>query len=881
MKKMKLNIQLFSATCTVSVKSITQSIANNSSTITIHGKLSTDSSSYNYGGAYMQPIISNQPVIGTQTSSQTLSKYKYNIGKSSSKEDDWTFTVYHNNNGTCNNLTIQIKWYVSNSTNGTKTLTNGYTPDTIARASTVSASDGTLNVSNDVSISITRQDNSFTHTLRYVCGDDSGWIKDVNNKVSTSANWTPPLSLANQNKTGYSLSCKIYCQTYNGTTPIGDEKYDEITLTIPSLSPTATLGTVNDDTSYKSTYGAFIQNKSTIKVSLSGTPQYTDISSYSWEIRQNNSTGTKLKSNSGSYTGSLNISYIPTVSGTLYIKGTVTDKRGASHSTDTTVLVTAYSPPTCSLVVSRVNSTSASYTMSGTGTAISNAGYTANTLEFTLVRGSTTVRSTSNGAYYTGTDSIADQSYTYTLTAKDTISGTTDTKTVTIATTFTLMNFSASGKAMAIGKASEATGNNSLFEVAMDTDITGALGVSGNTTISGNTNANGNVFINSGFRGRGCIVGQSGSGNSNPFYKFAETSISNTYIDRNITFKVYTGYGDSANAVGILTAHVRTDGNGYWQSGELKWEYANSGIDTNKFIYWHNTSTNPTKIELYAKCENAYQCYHFDVLSEGTRDGRNPNLWTLINNTATNGGIASLPSGTWFYSTLSHINNEVTRASLGNIVEAYDGRITTPNINHYYSNGKAHMKLLIATSAMTSNKPNNDGFIVACNWDNDGQWNTQMFMPNATNRCPQFRVCANGTWTGWRDFQVAENLYNNATPVAYGTITLSESSANFQYIEIFYRARNDNNDNSYSDYRSGYRSVKVYQPDGKKVQMLLDYDNGSNWYHCFASWKFSGSSLIKQDETRWRVSPSTAAQTRTNTTSSDANIGIVRVVGYR
>ena len=481
MEKIKLNIQLFANTaCTVSVKSITQDIANNSSTITIHGKLTTSGSTFNHeGGAYMQPVISNQPVVGSQTSSQTLTKKKFSINKSSSKEYDWEFTVYHNSNGSCTNLTIKINWYATSNTNGTVTLSGGYTPATIPRASDVTATDGTLDVTDDVSITITRKNSSFTHTLRYVCGSASGWIKNADNKVGTSATWTPPLSLANQNQSGDTVSCRIYCQTYNGSTTIGSETYKDITLTIPTLNPTASFGSASDANSYYNTYGVFLQNKSKITFTLSGTAQYSTINTYSWEVRQNNASGTLLASGSTS-----TVSYIPTVSGTIYFKGTVIDKRGASATTTKTLSITAYKTPKCSLAVSRTSSTASSYTITGSGTPISVSGKTANVVNYVLKRGSTNIYSSSGSSLnHSGTDTIADQSYTYTLTASDTISGTIDTKIVTISTTFTLMNFNSTGYAMAIGKASETTGTNKLLEIALPTKVYEPLTVEGETTV--------------------------------------------------------------------------------------------------------------------------------------------------------------------------------------------------------------------------------------------------------------------------------------------------------------------------------------------------------------------------------------------------------------
>lgn len=112
---------------------------------------------------------------------------------------------------------------------------------------------------------------------------------------------------------------------------------------------------------------------------------------------------------------------------------------------------------------------------------------------------------------------------------------------------------------------------------------------------------------------------------------------------------------------------------------------------------------------------------------------------------------------------------------------------------------------------------------------------------------------------------------------ATGTITLSSSSANYTYIEIFYSA----NDSAYSSYTTGYKSVKIPAPNGKKVMLDLDYDNGTYLYRCIATWTFNGTSLTKNKEIRWRIPASTAANTRTDTTTSDSNITIRAIVGYQ
>lgn len=175
-------------------------------------------------------------------------------------------------------------------------------------------------------------------------------------------------------------------------------------------------------------------------------------------------------------------------------------------------------------------------------------------------------------------------------------------------------------------------------------------------TVSGTTVTVTKRIIND--SGRGCTVGQGGDGTSNPYYKFADISIpsSTNWYDDTITFKVTRGFADGTTATGILSAHIRTQGSGYWESGELMWEYANKGINYDRFFICHNTGAAPAIAELYVYCPDAYVCWHFDVLQECNRVERNIVKWNLYDNITTNGGSASLPSSltndTSYYSEL-------------------------------------------------------------------------------------------------------------------------------------------------------------------------------------------------------------------------------------
>lgn len=184
--------------------------------------------------------------------------------------------------------------------------------------------------------------------------------------------------------------------------------------------------------------------------------------------------------------------------------------------------------------------------------------------------------------------------------------------------------------------------------------------------------------------------------------------------------------------------------------------------------------------------------------------------------------------GNWQYSSWKKMastndnvasSNTSTKASLADKLECINGRITNANIAHSYENNKAHLQLLLATAAMTSNKPAADGYILHCSWDNGSQWNGQLYMPNSNANVPlQFRGDANGNWGGWENIYRCKTLYNNDSGTN-GTITLSETAANFAYFEIFFSKSEGNN-----LYRN---SVKVYSPNGKIVDLIIAYNIGN------------------------------------------------------
>jgi len=78
-----------------------------------------------------------------------------------------------------------------------------------------------------------------------------------------------------------------------------------------------------------------------------------------------------------------------------------------------------------------------------------------------------------------------------------------------------------------------------------------------------------------------------------------------------------------------------------------------------------------------------------------------------------------------------------------------------------------------------------------------------------------------------------------------------------------------------------YNSVKIYSPNGKIAMLIGSYDNGTRLYHEVARYTISGTSITRSNATRWRFGTGGENSTRTNTTSSDPSIKVVKVIGYR
>ena len=430
-----------------------QSIVNNTSTVSWKLQLISDSSGRIDSSASKKWSVT---VNGTKYSGTNTVGIAASTTKTLASD---TTTISHNSNGTKTfsySFSQEFSITFSGVDIGTKSGSGSGTLDTIARKSSLSASNGTLGTSQNLTVS--RFDSSFTHTITYKCGNTSGTV--ATKSSSTSISWTPPLTLAQQNTTGTSVSIIFTITTYTGDTSIGTNT-KTISCSIPdSVKPTVSLS-VADVYTYRTTYGAYVQGKSKLQIDVNASgSQGSTIKAYNTTI--DGKTYTTANVTTSALSGS----------GTLTIKTTVTDSRGRTASTTWDVTVLPYSAPKItSLSAKRCNAdgstnTTGAYlkiTFGSSVTALNNK----NTASYTLQYKKTSATSYTSKALsdYSGKYSVSGGSYIFAadssaynliLTVTDAFS--TNTKTATGSSTSMLFSFLKTGLGVAFGKLAELSG---------------------------------------------------------------------------------------------------------------------------------------------------------------------------------------------------------------------------------------------------------------------------------------------------------------------------------------------------------------------------------------------------------------------------------------
>ena len=433
----------------ITITQNSQSVANNTSNVTVSVRVYRTNTGYTtYGTGTVYCTIN-----GTQYTEAITSSDK--ITSSGIVLFSKTLNITHNADGTktlATSARITHDQFSSSSQSYSQALT------TIPRATTPTVSATSVNMGASITINMPRASSSFDHTLTYKFGSATGTI---GSDLGTSSAWTVPLSLASQIPNGTSGACTITCKTYNGSTLIGT-KTVSFTAKVPS-SVVPTFGSVavaDTNTAYATQFGSLVQGKSKAKFTITASGAYgSTITAYKTVIEGK------------TYTGASPTTAVLTGSGNVTATITVTDSRGRTATTEKTFNRIPYSAPKItafSAVRADAAGTENYEGMNGkisvafSIAAVSNKNTSSYKIEYKK-QTATAWTSLENGTGYTLNKTIITGAVFDTNSAYDVRLTVTDyfgsiTRTASLPTAFTLLDFNASGRGVAFGKVSEREG---------------------------------------------------------------------------------------------------------------------------------------------------------------------------------------------------------------------------------------------------------------------------------------------------------------------------------------------------------------------------------------------------------------------------------------
>lgn len=430
-----------------------QSAANNTSNVTVKVQLVSTSASYTINSS------------ASKSGSLTINGTKYTFSFSASLTGNQTKTLFtktvtvaHSADGskTCSFAsTIGIKVTLGGTYYGDVTASGSGTFDTIPRATTPTLSASSVNMGSSITINMPRAASAFTHTLTYKFGNATGTI---GSGLGTSEAWDVPLSLASQIPSGTSGTCTITCKTYNGNTLIGTKpvsfKANVPASVVPTISAVSMAETVSG---LAAQFGAFVQGKSKVKISITAAGAYgSTIKTYKTNVDGKDYSG------AAPTTGTLS-------SGSKTVTITVTDSRGRTAKATRTLAVVAYTAPTIPILTAvralqdgkdNYEGQHGKIALSFSVASVGGKNTSRYTLEY-KAKSDTSWTALQAGTGFTLSDTIitedalfsVDSAFDIRLSVTDYF--TTVRKTAEIPTAFTLLDFNASGRAVAFGKVSE------------------------------------------------------------------------------------------------------------------------------------------------------------------------------------------------------------------------------------------------------------------------------------------------------------------------------------------------------------------------------------------------------------------------------------------
>ena len=456
--------------------SATQNISANTSKITATMYLIQGSS----WGLGISSRDDNKTTINGTAYTWTSPAISNGGGKTTKLATVTSGNIAHNADGT-KTVTISATFELNATISGTYrdviTASATVTLNTIPRATQPTLSASSANMGAAVTVTMDRASSSFTHDLSYKV--DGGSYVSVATGRGTSYSWTVP-DVASSVPNGTSIKLTLRCITKNGSTTVGT-KYAYLTAKVPAsvVPPAPTLAIEEATAGLAAQFGAYIQNKSKLKVSIAAAGvKGSTITAYQTTVLGK------------TYTGASFTTGLLTGSGTVTLSTKVKDSRGRwSAAKTTTVTVLAYSPPKVqALQAFRVDASGAAdeqgtyirvdyrYSVTSLGSkntaraVIEYKRTTADTWE-TLLTG--TALSANTSAKPTTPTFPNDYQYDIRLTVTDWFDAFA-TYTATLPTGKVILDIKADGTGLALGKVAELPGFDLGFDIVGSNAVTGA-----------------------------------------------------------------------------------------------------------------------------------------------------------------------------------------------------------------------------------------------------------------------------------------------------------------------------------------------------------------------------------------------------------------------
>jgi len=250
--------------------------------------------------------------------------------------------IAHNADGT-KSFSFSSSATTSGATLGNASNAGSMGLTTIPRASTPTYSDSTPDAGTSVTITTNRASSGFTHTIEDRWQGSGSAYSTIATGVGASTSWALDMALCNDIPNATSRVREIKTTTYNGATLIGTS-ITTVAVQVPA-SVVPDFGTVTHDEAtvtpdVDALIGAYVQGVTTLAVAITSPVGAYSSTIASQKIEVVGQPAATV--NAGSGTTPVPIS----ASGTVTLRGTVTDSRGRTHSEDVTITVLAYAIPT-------------------------------------------------------------------------------------------------------------------------------------------------------------------------------------------------------------------------------------------------------------------------------------------------------------------------------------------------------------------------------------------------------------------------------------------------------------------------------------------------------------------------------------------------------